>query len=78
LGDALTAIGCQRAIELDINGTWPTFVSFHVGGAGQETEVFLDRRMGGNPARYLTGSSKEFIAAFDSGSVPPNTALDAQ
>jgi hypothetical protein len=37
LGGALIQIGCQRAIELDINGTWPTFVSFHPGPAGRET-----------------------------------------
>jgi hypothetical protein len=78
LGQALVALGCRRAIELDITGTWPTFVSFHPGSAGQETAVFLDRRMGGNPARYLTGSSKEFFAGFDSGHVPANTALDAR
>lgn len=35
LGDALVALGCTRAIELDINGTWPTFFAFHAGPAGR-------------------------------------------
>jgi hypothetical protein len=67
LGDALVAIGCMRAIELDINGTWPTFISFRSGPAQPLTATFLDRRMGGDSRRYLTGSTKEFIAAFDVG-----------
>ena len=78
LGDALVVIGCLRAIELDINGTWPTFVSFHQGARGQQTPMFLDRRMGGNPNRYLTGSSKEFFAAFDVSRLQPNTPLETR
>jgi len=77
LGDTLVALGCQRAIELDINGTWPTFFSFHAVPAGGATADFLDKRMGGSRARYLTGSSKEFFAAFDPASVPPGSILDA-
>jgi len=77
LGDDLVALGCQRAIELDINGTWPTFFSFHAGPGGHETADFLDNRMGGSRTRYLTGSSKEFFAAFDPSAVPPGSVLDA-
>jgi len=77
LGDALVALGCKRAIELDINGTWPTFFSFHPAPGGHITAEFLDKRMGGSRTRYLTGSSKEFFAAFDPATVPPGSVLDA-
>jgi len=77
LGDALVALGCTRAIELDINGTWPTFFSFHPGPGGKVSASFLDTRMGGSRTRYLTASTKEFFAAFDPGTVPPGSVLDA-
>ncbi len=76
LGDALVSLGCDRAIELDINGTWPTFFSFHVAADGTETADFLDSRMGGSRTRYLTGSSKEFFAGFDPAALPPGSVLD--
>lgn len=76
LGDALVTLGCQRAIELDINGTWPTFFSFHTGPDGHAVPEFLDRRMSGSRTRYLTGSSKEFFAGFDAALVPAGSILD--
>ena len=77
LADALVAIGCQKAIQLDINGTWPVFFTFaHTADGGIEPR-FLDQRMGGNPSRYLTGSTKEFFAFFDRGLLPATSVLDA-
>jgi hypothetical protein len=65
LAQSLLAMGCVKAIQLDINGTWPTFQTFPAGEDGVKRPAFLDKRMGGTVDRYLTGSSKEFFAFFD-------------
>jgi hypothetical protein len=77
LGRALVSIGCVRAMQLDINGTWPAFVTFTPNDTGQLHGPFLDQRMGGNPNRYLTGSSREFFALFDASKVPQPSHLDS-
>jgi hypothetical protein len=76
LGRALVGMGCVRAMELDINGTWPTFITFSADQAGHLRGAFLDRRMGGSPNRYLSGSSREFFALFDASRVAPASVLD--
>lgn len=77
LADSLVAMGCRRAIQLDINGTWPVFFTFAHGDDGSISARYLDQRMGGNPGRYLNGSTKEFFAFFDPALVPEGSVLDA-
>ncbi len=67
LAAALAAAGCRRAMELDINGTWPQFDTYSHGGS---VPVGLDPRMT-HLTRYLTSSSKDFIALFDPALLPP-------
>jgi Phosphodiester glycosidase len=76
MADALVALGCVRAMQLDINGQWPTFVTYGTKDDGGRQGVFLDRRMGGDANRYLRGSSREFVALFDASKVPTPSALD--
>ncbi|MEO6126678.1 MAG: phosphodiester glycosidase family protein [Ilumatobacteraceae bacterium] len=76
LADSLINLGCVRAMQMDINGTWPVFFTFTTGADGSVETYFLDNRMGGNPNRYLTGSTKEFFAFFDTTLVPGSSVLD--
>ena len=75
LAAALAAVGCQRAMQLDINGTWPTFFTFPKEADGTLAPTLLDRRMGGGKARYLTGSTREFFAFFDAATLPADSVL---
>jgi hypothetical protein len=77
LAQSLINVGCMKAMQLDINGTWPVFFTFTQDADGAMTGQFLDERMGGNPARYITGSTKEFFAFFDATRVPASSVLDA-
>ncbi len=62
---ALLAVGCQRAMELDINGRWPQFVTFTQPGSPTRDPIALDARMGHLDRVLTTGSTKDFIALFD-------------
>jgi hypothetical protein len=73
---SLIAIGCVKAMQLDINGTWPNFMDFIHHADGSLTPQLIDNRMGTNLRRYLDGSSKEFIAFFDARLVPAASVLD--
>jgi len=77
LSDVLASMGCVRAMQLDINGTWPTFFTYAHGPDGQITPALLDRRMGGDRARYLKGSTREFFAFFDAPNLPAGNVLQA-
>jgi hypothetical protein len=76
LAKALINLGCVKAMQLDINGKWPVFFTFAPDGGGNLTGQFVDKRMGGDPNRYLTGSTKEFFAFFDATRVPASSVLD--
>jgi hypothetical protein len=71
LADALVNMGCQMAMQLDINGNWPQFATFKGFGTAERKPVLLDKRMG-NPARTLRGSPKDFIGLFDPATLPPD------
>ncbi len=71
LAEGLVNMGCQMAMQLDINGNWPQFATFRGFGEAERKPVLLDKRMG-NPARTLRGSGKDFIALFDPASLPPD------
>ncbi len=76
LATSLINIGCVKAMQLDINGTWPVFFTFGPDASGNLAGRFIDQRMGGDPNRYLTGSTKEFFAFFDATRVPVSSVLD--
>jgi hypothetical protein len=75
LARSLVNMGCQRAMQMDINGTWPTFHTFSMGADGAQHGNALDKRMGGSRDRYLTGSTREFFAFFDASTLPPESVL---
>lgn len=75
LAQSLVNMGCQRAMQMDINGTWPTFHTFPVEADGAQHGNALDKRMGGSRDRYLTGSTREFFAFFDASALPPDNVL---
>ncbi len=77
LAQSLINIGCVKAMQLDINGTWPVFFTFGPDDNGNLTGHFVDKRMGGSPNRYLKGSTKEFFAFFDATLVPAGSVLDS-
>jgi hypothetical protein len=59
----LVDAGCVRAMQLDINGTWPQFAFYEGFGTDERTPVLVDARMR-NPYRYLKGTEKDFFALF--------------
>lgn len=61
---SMIAMGCTRAMQLDINEDWPSFSVYRV-DSGEVVPQFVDGRMSGNPRRYLDGSTKEFFAFFE-------------
>lgn len=75
LATSLVEMGCARAMQLDINGTWPTFQTFVVEDDGKKHGVFVDTRMSGNRDRYIDGSTREFVALFDRALLPPEGAV---
>lgn len=77
MAQSLINMGCMKAIELDVNGTWPNFQSFVHNADGSLQPIFLDRRMGSNTYRYLRKSAKEFFAFFDIAQLPATSVLDA-
>ncbi|MEY4371665.1 MAG: hypothetical protein RL219_434, partial [Actinomycetota bacterium] len=64
----LVAMGCEMAMQLDINGHWPNFVWYRNLGETTRKGVVIDSRMNGQQ-RVLTGWKKDFIALFDPASV---------
>lgn len=73
---SLIALGCTRAMQLDINVDWPSFSTYTWSSAKSHPQ-FVDRRMSGNPRRYVDGSTKEFFAFFDRAQVAGATVLDS-
>jgi hypothetical protein len=61
-------MGCEIAMQLDINGHWPNFVWYKGLGNTKRTGVVIDSRMNGEQ-RVLRGWKKDFIALFDPATV---------
>jgi len=59
----LVDAGCARAVQLDVNGTWPQIAVYSGFGTTERTGFVLDRRMRNNN-RYIKGTEKDFFAAF--------------
>ncbi len=73
---SLIALGCTRAMQLDINVDWPAFALYNWAN-NKSNPHFVDKRMSGNLRRYVDGSTKEFFAFFDRKQVPAGTVLDS-
>lgn len=70
LADTLVVLGCQTAMELDINGTWPFFATYTNFGKPNRGGRTIDTRMG-DPDRHLHGATKDFIGLFDPQTLKP-------
>lgn len=70
LARTLVVVGCDTAMELDINGTWPLFATWNGFGTPARTGRKLDARMG-DANRYINGATKDFFALFDPATLPP-------
>jgi hypothetical protein len=60
LARALINAGCETAMQLDVNASYPRAYHFNAG-----TPSRLDARMAGRDDLYLTKSHREFVAFFD-------------
>lgn len=54
---------CQKAVQLDVNGTWPQIAVYLGFGTTDRDGILLDSRMR-NANRYLNGTEKDFFAGF--------------
>lgn len=76
LAQILINVGCMKAVQLDINGSWPNFALFGHNPDGSLSAVTVDHRMSSDPMRYVKASSREFFAFFDASLVPAQSVLD--
>jgi Phosphodiester glycosidase len=62
LAAIMTRAGAVRAMELDINTYWPSFITYRFPGAGDPANLLaaMDR----SPARYLTPDDRDFFAVY--------------
>ncbi len=54
--------GAVRAMELDINTYWPSFITYRRPGAGDPSNLLAD--MDRSPDRYLTPDDRDFFAVY--------------
>ena len=62
LAAILIRAGAVRAMELDINSYWDTFISYGSPGAGEPVSLLPDMTRG--PERYLSPDDRDFFAVF--------------
>jgi hypothetical protein len=62
LAEILRHAGAVRAMELDINTYWPSFITYHRPGAVGAANLLpnMDR----SPLRYLTPDDRDFFAVY--------------
>ncbi len=62
LAEILLHAGAVRALELDINTYWPSFITYHRAGAIGAANLLpnMDR----SPQRYLTPDDRDFFAVY--------------
>jgi hypothetical protein len=62
LAQVLRHAGAVRAMELDINTYWPSFITYRAGGAVDPSNLLptMDR----SPNRYLTPDDRDFFAVY--------------
>jgi hypothetical protein len=62
LARILVHAGAVRAMELDINSYWPSFITYRLPGAGHPSNLLAD--MVRSPRRYLTPDDRDFFAVY--------------
>jgi hypothetical protein len=62
LAAILVHVGCVRAMELDINGEWPLFISYEHRGGGAPRFAFPNLNQ--VPTRFTTPGEKDFFAVY--------------
>ena len=62
LARILVHAGAVRAMELDINSYWPSFITYRFRGAGHPANLLAD--MVRSPLRYLTPDDRDFFAVY--------------
>jgi hypothetical protein len=62
LAGILIHAGAVRAMELDINSYWPSFITYRFPGAGHPANLLAD--MVRSPLRYLTPDDRDFFAVY--------------
>jgi hypothetical protein len=66
LANIMIDAGAVRAMELDINAYWPSFITYRYPGAKHPTNLLPD--MVRSPFRYLTPDDRDFFAVYAKGS----------
>jgi hypothetical protein len=62
LARILIHAGAVRAMELDINSYWPSFITYRFPGAAHPANLLPD--MVRSPLRYLTPDDRDFFAVY--------------
>ncbi len=62
LANIMIDAGAVRAMELDINSYWPSFITYRSPGAGHPANLLPD--MLRSPFRYLTPDDRDFFAVY--------------
>lgn len=62
LAEILKRAGAVRAMELDINSYWPSFITYRYPGARDPSNLLPD--MARSPDRYLTPDDRDFFAVY--------------
>ena len=62
LADTLVHAGAVRAMELDINSYWVSFITYRAPGAGDPTNLLPD--MSRSAGRYLEPDDRDFFAVY--------------
>jgi hypothetical protein len=62
LARVMVHAGAVRAMELDINAYWPSFITYRFPGARHPANLLAD--MVRSPLRYLTPDDRDFFAVY--------------
>jgi hypothetical protein len=62
LASLLVRLGAYRAVELDINPEWPSFITYHRRGGRDPVKLVPNPQQ--SSSRYLTPDARDFFAAY--------------
>ncbi len=62
LAEILTHAGAVRAMELDINAEWPSFITYASSGGGSATKLVPNTQQ--SAGRYLVPDDRDFFAVY--------------
>jgi hypothetical protein len=62
LAQIMVHAGAVRAMEMDINSYWPSFITYRFPGAGHPANLLAG--MVRSPSRYLTPDDRDFFAVY--------------